>query len=147
MNYIDMVKLYSKIIALYCRVSTAGQDISKQITLAEVYLTQNKIPVDSVIQFIDHNVSANKRTFLNRPELQKLLKQIKAQYKVKIKNFSCHSFRKTFGRQVYNMNSDNSEFALVKLMELFNHSSIMTTKRYLAIRQQELLETYDCLSF
>lgn len=78
MNYIDMVKLYSKIIALYCRVSTAGQDISKQITLAEVYLTQNKIPVDSVIHFIDHNVSANKRTFLNRPELQKLLKQIKA---------------------------------------------------------------------
>ncbi len=36
--------------------------------------------------------------------------------------------RKTFGRQVYNMNSDNSELALVKLMELFNHSSVSITK-------------------
>ena len=35
---------------------------------------------------------------------------------------------KTFGRQVYNMNSENSELALVKLMELFNHSSVAITK-------------------
>ena len=58
-----------------------------------------------------------------------------------------HSFRKTFGRQVYNMNSENSELALVKLMELFNHSSIAITKRYLGLRQEEILETYDCLAF
>ena len=66
---------------------------------------------------------------------------------LKVKNFSCHSLRKTFGRQVYNMNSENSELALVKLMELFNHSSIAITKRYLGLRQEEILETYDCLSF
>lgn len=51
----------------------------------------------------------------------------------------------TFGRQVYNMNSENSELALVKLMELFNHSSIAITKRYLGLRQEELLNTYDVL--
>ena len=90
---------------------------------------------------------SQKGTTFTVQSINRLLKQIKAKYKVKIKNFSCHSFRKTFGRQVYNMNSDNSEFALVKLMELFNHSSIMTTKRYLAIRQEELLDTYTCLSF
>ena len=64
-----------------------------------------------------------------------------------MKNFSCHSLLKTFGRQVYNMNSDNSELALVKLMELFNHSSIAITKRYLGLRQEEILQTYDCLTF
>ena len=64
-----------------------------------------------------------------------------------ILNFSCHSLRKTFGRQVYNMNSESSELALVKLMELFNHSSVSITKRYLGLRQEELLNTYDCLSF
>ena len=90
---------------------------------------------------------SQKGTTFTVQSINRLLKQIKAKYKVKVKNFSCHSFRKTFGRQVYNMNSDNSEFALVKLMELFNHSSIMTTKRYLAIRQEELLDTYTCLSF
>lgn len=71
----------------------------------------------------------------------------KTKYKVKAKNFSCHSLRKTFGRQVYNMNDNNSELALVKLMELFNHSSVAITKRYLGLRQEEILETYDCLSF
>ena len=73
--------------------------------------------------------------------------EIKKKYRLHIGNFSCHSLRKTFGRQVYNMNNDNSELALVKLMELFNHSSVSITKRYLGLRQEELLNTYDCLSF
>lgn len=76
-----------------------------------------------------------------------ILKEIKAKYKLSVKNFSCHSLRKTFGRQVYNQNSDNAELALVKLMELFNHSNVAITKRYLGLRQEELLNTYDCLSF
>ena len=33
---------------------------------------------------------------------------------------------------------------LVKLMELFNHSSVAITKRYLGLRQEEILQTYDC---
>lgn len=45
------------------------------------------------------------------------------------------------------MNGKNSELALIKLMELFNHSSVAITKRYLGQRQEEILETYDCLSF
>lgn len=76
-----------------------------------------------------------------------ILKEIKVKYRLSVKNFSCHSLRKTFGRQVYNQNSDNSELALVKLMELFNHSSVSITKRYLGLRQEELLNTYDVLSF
>ena len=76
-----------------------------------------------------------------------ILKEVKKKYRLKIKNFSCHSLRKTFGRQVYNMNNENAELALVKLMELFNHSSVSITKRYLGLRQEEILQTYDCLSF
>ena len=90
---------------------------------------------------------SQKGTTFTVQSINRLLKQIRAKYKVKVKNFSCHSFRKTFGRQVYNMNSDNSEFTLVKLMELFNHSSVAITKRYLGLRQEEILQTYDCLSF
>ena len=76
-----------------------------------------------------------------------ILKDLKKRYKLHIGNISSHSLRKTFGRQVYNMNSENSELALVKLMELFNHSSVAITKRYLGLRQEEILETYDCLKF
>ena len=90
---------------------------------------------------------SQKGTIFTTQAINRILKDIKKKYKVKIKNFSCHSLRKTFGRQVYNMNSENAELALVKLMELFNHSSVSITKRYLGLRQEEILETYDCLSF
>ena len=90
---------------------------------------------------------SQKGTVFTIQRINVILKEIKKKYRLKIKNFSCHSLRKTFGRQVYNMNSENSELALVKLMELFNHSSLAITKRYLGLRQEEILETYDVLSF
>ena len=90
---------------------------------------------------------SQKGTVFTIQRINVILKEIKRKYRLKVKNFSCHSLRKTFGRQVYNMNSENSELALVKLMELFNHSSLAITKRYLGLRQEEILETYDCLTF
>ena len=90
---------------------------------------------------------SQKGTTFTIQAINRKLKDIKKQYKVKIKNFSCHSLRKTFGRQVYTMSGDSAELTLVKLMELFNHSSIAITKRYLGLRQEEILETYDVLSF
>ena len=71
---------------------------------------------------------SQKGTIFTIQAINRIFKDTKKKYKVKIKNFSCHSLRKTFGRQVYNMNSENSELALVKLMELFNHSSVSITK-------------------
>ena len=90
---------------------------------------------------------SQKGTIFTVQAINRILKEIKKKYRLKIKNFSCHSLRKTFGRQVYTMNGDNSELALVKLMELFNHSSLAITKRYLGLRQEEILQTYDVLSF
>ena len=90
---------------------------------------------------------SQKGTVFTVQRINVILKEVKRKYRLKVKNFSCHSLRKTFGRQVYNMNSENSELALVKLMELFNHSSVSITKRYLGLRQEEILQTYDCLSF
>ena len=90
---------------------------------------------------------SQKGTVFSIQRINVILKEIKIRYRLKIKNFSCHSLRKSFGRQVYAMNGENAELALVKLMELFNHSSVAITKRYLGLRQEEILETYDCLSF
>lgn len=75
------------------------------------------------------------------------LKEIKKKYNIKIDNFSCHSLRKAFGRKVFESSGENAQMALVKLSELFNHSSVAITKIYLGLRQQELLETYDLLDF
>ena len=90
---------------------------------------------------------SQKGTVFSIQRINVILKEIKKKYRIKIKNFSCHSLRKTFGRQVYTMSGENAELALVKLMELFNHSSVAITKRYLGLRQEEILETYDVLSF
>ena len=90
---------------------------------------------------------SQKGTVFSVQRINIILKEVKSKYRLKIKNFSCHSLRKTFGRQVYNMNNDHSELALIKLMELFNYSSVAITKRYLGLRQEELLNTYECLSF
>lgn len=75
-----------------------------------------------------------------------VFKELKIKYNLKIDHLSTHSLRKTFGRRVFEA-SGNAELALVKLMELFNHSSVSITKRYLGLRQEEILQAYDCLSF
>jgi len=76
-----------------------------------------------------------------------LLKGMKTRYNLKIKNFSSHSLRKCFGREIFNRSAENAELAIVKLSQLFNHSNPAITRRYLGISQKELLETYNILSF
>lgn len=56
-------------------------------------------------------------------------------------NISSHSLRKCFGRRVFT-NNNESEKALIYLMELFNHTSLIMTSRYLGIRQEELNDIY-----
>ena len=76
-----------------------------------------------------------------------ILKDLKVRYDLKIKNFSSHSLRKCFGRTIFERSGENAELAIVKLCQLFNHSSTSITRRYLGISQKELMDTYDILSF
>lgn len=64
---------------------------------------------------------------------------------LKIAHFSTHSLRKTFGRRVVEMAGPNAETALIKLSDIFQHSSVKITRIYLGLRKEELLETYDML--
>ena len=79
--------------------------------------------------------------------LNVILKELKHQYSLNIEHISTHSFRKTFGRRVYDLAGTNSEHALVRLSELFNHSTIQITRRYLGLKNKELMEVYDSLTF
>ena len=73
--------------------------------------------------------------------IQHLNVMLKKLLKEKGLNISSHSMRKTFGRRVY-FNNNESEKALMYLMELYNHSSLVMTKKYLGIRQEELNNIY-----
>jgi len=75
--------------------------------------------------------------------VNKKLKQIAKKYNLKNLT-SSHTLRKTFGRKVYSIHEN--EHSLVLLSELFSHRCIATTKRYLGLREEQLLNVYDDLS-
>jgi integrase len=68
------------------------------------------------------------------------LKEIFNHYNIK-GQYSSQFMRKTLGRRVMEMNK-YSDQALLLLSQLFNHSSVSTTKIYLGIRDQEISNLY-----
>ena len=74
------------------------------------------------------------------------LKELMKKYEVvkNIKGVKSHSLRKSFGRRVWE-NNEKSEKGLIMLNEIFDHSSIKTTKIYLGIREKEIMDVYQNL--
>ncbi len=96
---------------------------------------------------------SNKFIFINRYGTKPIdrswvnvnLKRIFKKYKIELEgNISSHMFRKTLGNRVLKLNSYSNE-SIVLLMELFGHSSMAITKKYLGIREKEILDVYDSL--
>jgi integrase len=91
---------------------------------------------------------SKKKSVFSIQRINVLLKDMKQRYSLKtVKNISSHSLRKTFGRHIYERADTNGEVALAMLSELFNHSNIVVTKRYLGLRKEEILGCYDLLDF
>ena len=70
--------------------------------------------------------------------LNELLKKI---FNSKTLQVSTHSLRKSFARRVYE-NNNQSEHSLVLLSQIFSHSSIQITRRYLGLRQESIDNVY-----
>lgn len=76
--------------------------------------------------------------------INKRLKFLFKKYNVTVRNASSHTLRKTFGKRIYEADS-KSERALVYLSEIFSHSSISTTRRYIGITQEAIADMYMSL--
>lgn len=83
-----------------------------------------------------HAFRSRKGTVYSIQQVNRLMKKY-----FKGNNITSHSLRKTFGRRVWN-NHQQSERALTYLSELFNHTSVSVTRKYLGIRQEELDNIY-----
>lgn len=80
-----------------------------------------------------------------RKYVNEMLKRFRIQYRLPIKHFTSHSFRKTFGRYVYETMGRTPE-ALLLLSMILKHSSPQTTMVYLGIRQEEIDNIYDTIT-
>jgi integrase len=112
-----------------------------KINVQRIY---SKIGLNSPDEYIFINRFGTKP--IDRSYVNVKLKELFSKYRIKIDgNISSHLFRKTLGRRVMEVNNYSNE-SLILLMELFGHSSMSITKRYLGIREQEINNVYDNLT-
>ena len=114
-------------------------NLSIQTRIEELYILLKRPNPNELIfksKFTGVSVSSQ---YLNR-----IMKEWKAKYKLDIENFSTHTFRKTFGRYVYDTSENKSE-ALLLLNRIFNHSNIEITKIYICIREDEINSIFDSI--
>ena len=62
--------------------------------------------------------------------------------KIKNKNISTHSLRKSGSRFIWENNGHSDEY-LIKLSSILNHSSTSITRRYLGISREEIKDIYQ----
>lgn len=74
--------------------------------------------------------------------INKQIKIYAAKAGIRGKRISTHTWRKSFGREVWRRNNF-SEGSLVKLSQLFNHSSVGITRIYLSITKEEVNDLYN----
>lgn len=104
---------------------------------------KGKMNITDTNQYIFLNRYGNK--VITRSWANQMLKKIFKKYGVEVDgNISSHMFRKSMGRRVLQLNNYSGESVLL-LMNMFNHESPATTRRYLGLREQEVLDVYDSL--
>lgn len=94
--------------------------------------------------YIFSNGNGDKPLTIQR--VNQVLKEFKFKYKLDIHNFSTHTFRKTFGRYVYDQHNHSAE-SLLLLNKIFKHTSINITKTYIGITQEEIQSIFDSIQF
>lgn len=94
---------------------------------------------------LDSYVFATERSNDNTPVslqyINRLAKKWKIKYRLNIGNFSSHTFRKTFGRYVYEKRNRSTD-ALIELNRIFRHQSLQTTLIYIGITDDNIYDVF-----
>lgn len=114
-----------------------SQNISNR--LYDLYMLAGCPPLSEYVLYSGYTGRAMTKQYVN-----KLCKAWKKKYGLKIGNFSSHTFRKTFGRYVYEKMGRTDE-ALIKLNYIFHHTSLKITQIYIGLRKQETDEIFNSL--
>lgn len=74
--------------------------------------------------------------------VNRLLKEGSKDERIKNKNISSHSLRKSGSRFIWENNGHSDEY-LIKLSSILNHSSSFITRKYLGISREEIKNIYE----
>ncbi len=107
-----------------------------QEVFRSLYRLNGSPDVNSLVFLNKRNNKAYTGQYINQR-----MKIWKKRYHINVGNFSTHTYRKSFGREFWDK-SGRSEDALVRLCEIYNHSDISITRRYLGIRDEEIRDAY-----
>lgn len=111
--------------------------VSVSEKIQELYLKLNKPNIHTYIC-----VSKKFKKVMSVQYINCKLKYFKRKYNLQIDHFSTHTFRKTFGRYIYDK-FNRSEEALILLNQIFRHDSISTTKIYIGLRNDEVRSVFE----
>lgn len=114
-------------------INTSLKDILSYAS--EELAKQGKFNMDTYI-FVNRNGEQVSIQYINR-----LLKKTFSDFGIKTQNASTHTLRKTFAKRVWEMDG-KSERSLIYLSQMFNHSSISITRRYIGIVQKDIRDIY-----
>jgi len=110
-------------------------------TISRIHKKVNPPDIDGFIFLNNRGTKTISRQFINGKLKRLVTKYHTVKDPSRIKS---HSIRKSFGRRVWETNGE-TEKGLVILSEIFNHSSVKTTRIYLGITQQEVYDVYQNL--
>lgn len=110
-------------------------------TISRIHRKVNPQNLDGFIFLNNRGTKPISRQFINGKLKRLVTKYHTVKDPSRIKS---HSIRKSFGRRVWETNGE-SEKGLVILSDIFNHSSVKTTRIYLGITQQEVYDVYQNL--
>ena len=83
---------------------------------------------------------SQKGTVYSKQSINRLMK-VHFKNEVKSSHISSHSLRKSFGNRVY-ISNGKTDAILHLLSEMFNHSSISITRKYLGLKQEQYDNIY-----
>lgn len=115
-------------------------NLNTQDRFDELYMLLKRPNPAELIFYNRHTGKPFTLQYINR-----IIKEWKEQYGIKIGNFSTHSFRKAFGRYVYEKSSNKSE-ALVLLNSILCHSTLDVTKVYIGLREDEIQSVFSSIA-
>lgn len=76
--------------------------------------------------------------------LNRVLKRTNYEYGMGVRNMSSHSLRKSFGMHVWKSNGCSDKILTI-LSEIFNHSKISVTRKYIGIVEEDIVDVYFSL--